>query len=208
MEIRYRTECFDDSWTDDEGNSWGGTYCVEVPYEWHILTVTLTARNFVDIITPRLVTQDEQERYALLMLTKGNRQYVGTPFDFNWLPFVTSYYGYRIHPIDQVKRMHTGVDIALPEGTPILAGGVGVVVESGYNGGYGYAILIYYGNGISARYAHCSVLHFTVGQTVQAGDIIALVGNTGASTGPHLHIEVIKNGRFLNPLFFVMGTID
>jgi len=178
-----------------------------VPYEWHILTVTLTARDFEDVIIPRL-TEDEQGRYNLLMLTKGNRQYVNSPFPFNWLPYVSDNYGYRIHPIDGTKEYHTGVDIALPEGTPILAGGAGVVAEAGENGDYGYAILIDYGGGISARYAHCSELFFTAGQTVQAGDIIALVGSTGASTGAHLHMEVIKDGRFLNPFFFVTGTVD
>ena len=141
------------------------------------------------------------------MLTHGMRQYVGNPFDENWLPYVSSKYGYRIHPISGVKDYHTGVDIGLPEGTPIKAGGAGTVLESGNNGNYGLAILIDYGNGITARYAHCSALNFTVGQTVQAGDIIALVGNTGSSTGAHLHMEVIKNGRFINPFFFVDGTV-
>jgi len=100
------------------------------------------------------------------------RQYVGNPFDYNWLPYVSSKYGYRIHPITGVKDYHTGVDIGLPEGTPIKAGGAGTVLESGNNGNYGLAILIDYGNGITARYAHCSALNFTVGQTVQVGDIM------------------------------------
>jgi murein DD-endopeptidase MepM/ murein hydrolase activator NlpD len=208
MEIRYRTEAYTDCWVDSKGEVHCYTYTVQVPYEWHILTVTLTAQNFVEVITPRLTTQDEQERYELLMKIKGNRQYIGNPFDFYWLPHVSSKYGYRIHPINGGKDYHTGVDIALPEGVPILAGGTGVVLQSGNNGGYGLTILIDYGNGISARYAHCSVLYFSMGQTVESGDVIALVGNTGASTGAHLHMEVIKNGQYLNPYFFVAGTID
>ena len=184
------------------------TYTVQVPYDWHVLTVTLTAQSFESVITPLLTTQDEQERYAVYLMTKGNRQYIGNPVGFNWLSYVSSGYGYRISPITGEKEYHTGVDIAVPVGTPIAAGGAGTVLESGSNGDYGLAILIDYGNGISARYAHCSQLNYSVGQTVQMGDIIALSGNTGNSTGPHLHVEIIKNGRFLDPFFFMDGTMN
>ena len=218
MEIRTRIEerTGSGSWTDDEGNthSYTYTYTVIVEYEWWILTVTLTAQDFESVIRSRLTAQttqeaqDELERFELLMITRGNRQYVGNPFDFYWVPHVSSKFGYRIHPISGDRSFHTGIDIALPEGTPILAGGSGVVTQSGWNGGYGYSITIYYGNGISALYAHCSVLFFTVGQEVEPGDVIAHVGSTGDSTGPHLHMEVMKNGQFLNPIFFVMGNVD
>jgi len=204
VEIRTRIETR--TGTDENGNSY--TYTVIVEYEWHILTVTLTARNFMEIIRSRLTTQDDIERFELLMITKGNRQYIDNPFDFYWRPFISSHFGYRIHPISGERSFHTGIDIAVPQGTPILAGGSGVVTLSGWHGGYGYTVIIYYGDGISALYAHCSVLLVTVGQTVETGDIIALVGSTGNSTGPHLHLEVIKNGRFLNPLFFVVGTVN
>ena len=134
-----------------------------VAYDWHILTVTLTAQNFESVVMSRLTTQDEQERYAVNMMMKGNRQYIGNPLGVFWLPYVTSNYGYRVHPITGEKNYHTGVDLILPEGTPLVAGGVGVVVQSGDNGDYGLAILIDYGNGIQARYAHCSVLYFSAG---------------------------------------------
>ena len=204
--IEIRTLIETGTGTDADGNSY--SYTVTVEYEWHILTVTLTVRNFTDMIRARLATQDEQERFELLMITKGNRQYIDSPFDFYWLPFVSSHFGYRIHPISGERSFHTGVDIALPEGTPILAGGTGIVTLSGWHGGYGYTVIIDYGDGISALYAHCSALLVTVGQTVQTGDIIALVGTTGNSTGPHLHLEIRKNGRLLNPIFFVMGTVN
>ena len=183
-------------------------YEVEVEYEWHILTVMLTARSFTDVISPMLTTQEQQERYAVYLMVKGNRQYVENPIGINWLSYVSSGYGYRISPIDGTKEYHTGVDIALPVGTPIKAGGAGKVLESGNNSSYGLAILINYGNGITARYAHCSQLNYTVGQTVKAGEIIALSGDTGTVTGPHLHAEVIKNGRYISPFFFMHGTVD
>jgi hypothetical protein len=180
----------------------------EYDVEWHVLTVTLTAQDFEEIITARLETEEEQERYALNMLIKGNRQYIRTPLSYNWLPYVTSNFGYRLCPFTEEKQFHTGIDIALPEGTPLLAGGAGIVMEAGEYGDYGLTILINYGKGISARYAHCSELFFSQWESVDVGDIIALSGDTGASTGAHLHMEIIKSGKYLNPLFFMGGTTD
>jgi murein DD-endopeptidase MepM/ murein hydrolase activator NlpD len=191
------------SWTDSEGNGHSET----IYYTYYILQTTLTTRPFWEVIAPLLTTQDERDRYDVYMFLHGNRQYVGSPFDFNWLPYVSSYYGYRVHPISGEKDFHEGVDIALPVGTEIKAGGEGVIVEAGNGGSYGLTLLVDYGDGITARYAHCSALLAGVGQTVDTGDVIALVGNTGNSTGPHLHMEVIKNGRRLNPLYFVDGTV-
>lgn len=185
----------------------GGSTTRTVYYNYYILQTTLTARPFESIISPLLSTQDERDRYDIYMLLHGNRQYIGNPFDFQWLPYVSCYYGYRVHPISGVKDYHSGVDIAVPTGTAIKAGRSGVVLEAGNNGGFGLTMLIDYGGGVSARYAHCSSLHVSAGQTVCTGDIIALSGNTGTSTGPHLHMEVIKEGRYLNPLYFVDGTI-
>jgi len=191
-------------WTDEDGTR----HSERIYYNYYILQTTLTARSFEDVIGPLLTTQDEQDRYEIYMFLHGNRQYVGSPFAFCWLPYVSSYYGYRVHPISGEKDYHAGVDIAVPTDTEIQAGGKGVVLESGYNGGYGLCLLVDYGKGITACYAHCSALLAGVGQTVELGDIIALSGNTGSSTGPHLHMECIKNGSYLNPLYYVDGTVN
>jgi murein DD-endopeptidase MepM/ murein hydrolase activator NlpD len=175
-------------------------------YEWRILTTTLTARSFSDVIAPRITTQEQRERYGVYMFLHGNRQSVGNPFSFTWAQYVSSYYGYRVHPIGDAKDYHTGVDIAVPTGTEILAGGNGVVLEAGNGGNYGLTLLVDYGKGITARYAHCSALNVGAGQTVRLGDVIALVGSTGNSTGAHLHLEIIKDGEYLNPLYYVDGT--
>lgn len=92
------------------------------------------------------------------------------------------------------------MDLAVPTGTPIRAALPGTVTVSKYNaGGYGYYVCIDHGNGLATLYGHCSKLLAKVGQTVQAGDIIALSGSTGRSTGPHLHFEVRVNGERTNP---------
>ena len=204
VEIRYRTETRTGSYTDSQGNSHSYTYTVEVPYEYHILNINLTAQSFTSIIFPRM-NAAELERFNIYMITKGNRQYLQSPFgDLNWLPFVSSYYGYRVHPISGEKDLHRGLDIALPTGTEILAGQAGTVTFAGDSGGYGLLVVLDNGEGLVSKYAHCSALLVSVGQTVEAGQPIAKVGNTGTSTGPHLHLEIFKDGRYLNPLFFTV----
>ena len=123
-----------------------------------------------------------------------------SPIGSGWESRVTSEFGNRIDPITGQRRGHTGMDLAVPTGTPIRAALPGTVTASKYNaGGYGYYVMIDHGNGLSTLYGHCSQLLARVGQTVQAGDIIALSGSTGRSTGPHLHFEVRVNGERTNP---------
>lgn len=136
----------------------------------------------------KLVVQGTKERPktvatgAFLMPTRGR---------------LTSSYGRRW------GRMHNGLDIAAPTGTPIKAADGGTVVYSGARGSFGYMVEINHGNGYVTRYAHASKLHVKVGQKVYKGQHIANVGNTGRSTGSHLHFEVLKNGSNVNPSSFV-----
>ena len=173
-------------------------------YDWHILNVTLTAKSFSGVIFPRM-NADQLKRYNLLMATKGNRQCLSSPFgEINWLPYVTSDYGYRVHPISGEKNYHMGIDIGLPAGTDILAGQAGTVTFAGDSGSYGLVVVLDSGAGLVSKYAHCSGLLVGEGQEVKAGDVIARVGSTGNSTGPHLHLEIIKEGHYLNPLYFAV----
>jgi len=204
VEIRTRVETHTGTGIDGDGNPYTYTYEVEVEYEWHILNVTLTSRPFFQVINDRM-DSDQRQHYALLMQSRGFRQMVLSPFDFNWIPFISSHYGWRIHPISGGKQLHLGVDIAVPTGTPILAAHSGMVTFVGDMGGYGLVVFLCDGNEIVTVYAHCDTLLVTTGQWVEVGDVIATVGSTGDSTGPHLHFEVIRNGRHLNPLFFAMA---
>lgn len=114
--------------------------------------------------------------------------------------YVTSGFGYRKHPILKTRRLHAGIDIPAPTGQPIYAAGDGTVVVSGTYGGYGKAIVIDHGEGLSTVYAHQSRLGVGVGDDVLAGDTIGYVGSTGFSTGPHLHFELRLGGSPTNPL--------
>lgn len=115
-----------------------------------------------------------------------------TPVDFNWYSSVTSYYGYRIHPISGANQLHNGMDIGAPEGTKVMAGLTGTVTTSAYNDSYGNYVVIKDSKGYELRYAHLSSRSVSEGASVTKGDEIGLVGNTGNSTGSHLHIELLK----------------
>lgn len=107
---------------------------------------------------------------------------------------ITSYFGTRSDPITGEFSTHGGTDIAAPQGTPILAAADGTVVAATWHNGYGYYVKIKHNNTYSTLYGHCSELHVSAGQKVKQGQLIAKVGSTGYSTGPHLHYEVIQNG--------------
>ena len=116
---------------------------------------------------------------------------------------LSSGYGMRRSPVTRRYKMHSGIDIAAPRGTPVLATGAGTVVLSEYNSGYGNFIEIDHGGGIVSRYAHNSRRMVEVGDEVLRGDLIATVGSTGQSTGPHLHYEILVDGEFVDPIEFI-----
>lgn len=110
----------------------------------------------------------------------------------------------RFHPILHTSRAHEGIDVVAPMGTPIVAPAAGRVISSGRERSYGLSVEIDHGNGIVTRYAHASRLMVTAGQRVTRGQVIAAVGNSGLSTGPHLHYEIHLRGKAVDPLTFVM----
>lgn len=125
------------------------------------------------------------------------------------LKSMASGFGWRIDPIYKTSRMHTGVDFTADIGTEVYATGDGVVevVESGA-WGYGKSIVINHGFGYKTRYAHLSAFKIRAGQKVKRGELIGLVGNTGKSTGPHLHYEVEMNGNKINPINFFHSDLS
>ena len=127
----------------------------------------------------------------------------GRPIVKGWL---SSYYGMRTHPISGRREMHKGIDFAGKLGGPVIAVAKGVVTYAGKRYNYGRLIEIAHGNGYSTRYAHNSRLLVSVGDTVEKGFQIAEIGSSGRSTGPHVHFEVLKNGRQINPVRFIRAS--
>ena len=121
---------------------------------------------------------------------------------------ITSYFGYRTDPMYKVAKLHTGIDFAGPVGTHIYCTGDGIVekvITSG--GGYGNNIIVNHGYGYKTRYAHIKKAHVKEGQRVKRGQYIADMGNSGKSTAPHLHYEVIKNDNPINPINFFFNDL-
>ena len=211
-----RTRPLDSTDSEDEsaGEPEEETYTVAIPITdiatiWSNIqtalgeTVTEEQRNNVDSIY-NLV------RYGSATGTEGwipgaEVPFIGadgfcSPVGSSWESRVTSEFGYRSDPFTGQTKGHTGIDIAVPTGTPVRAALPGVVTKATYNaGGYGYYVMIDHGNGMVTLYAHNSKLLVSVGDTVEAGDTVSLSGSTGRSTGPHLHFEVRVNGQRVNP---------
>ncbi|MGC2872423.1 murein hydrolase activator EnvC family protein [Ihubacter sp. rT4E-8] len=114
--------------------------------------------------------------------------------------YITSPFGFRIHPVTGVYTGHTGIDIGVGMNSPVYAAADGRVIVAGSYGGYGYAVVIDHGSGISTLYGHNSSVNVSVGQNVSRGQVIASSGSTGVSTGPHLHFEVRVNGAYVDPM--------
>ena len=164
-----------------------------------------------NIETERMIDELQADADAMTSTIQGsgssssNSTYIGGQLAWPTpsTSYITSKFGYRIHPIYGYRKFHTGIDIGAGSGSRIVAANSGTVILSGWNGGYGKCIVVDHGGGITTLYAHCSKLLVGRGATVSRGQTIAKVGSTGNSTGPHLHFEVRVNGVYKNPLNYV-----
>lgn len=130
------------------------------------------------------------------------------PISNKQLVAIASGFGFRIHPIYKVKKLHTGIDFAAPIGTPIYATADGKVEEVSVKfSGYGKMVVINHGFGYKTRYAHMHDFAVRTGQNVKRGELIGYVGDTGVSTAPHLHYEVMMNGVLINPVHYFFNDL-
>ena len=177
------------------------TYEEEEEYTVTILEVTLTAKD-LNVVAAGHMDSEQKEIFALYNETHGLTQQFYTPLDLYWYNYVSSYYGYRINPVTGAEQFHRGVDIAVPTGTTVLAAMDGTVTTAAYDSYYGNYVVIEDSKGYCTKYAHMDTLSVSAGQAVKHGDTIGTTGNTGSSTGSHLHIECLYNGEYYNPLFY------
>ena len=177
------------------------TYEEEEEYTVTILEVTLTAKD-LNVVAAGHMDSEQKEIFALYNETHGLTQQFYTPLDLYWYNYVSSYYGYRINPVTGAEQFHRGVDIAVPTGTGVLAAMDGTVTTATYDSYYGNYVVIEDSKGYCTKYAHMDMLSVSAGQSVKHGDSIGTTGNTGSSTGSHLHIECLYNREYYNPLFY------
>lgn len=130
------------------------------------------------------------------------------PIENKKLERMASGFGWRVDPVYKITKFHEGMDFTCPVGTGVHVTGDGTVETVNYSyGGYGNEIIVNHGFGYRTRYAHLSKFKVTVGQKIKRGDIIAFTGNTGKSTGPHLHYEVLKSGSAVNPAYYYYNDL-
>lgn len=152
----------------------------------------------------KLKAEADRLTAEIINLMDKDSPYVGG--EFTWpcpaSRYISSSFGNRLHPTLNVWKFHTGIDIGCSAGKDIVAAASGKVIMSQWYGGYGNCVMIDHGGGIVTLYGHASKLLVSKGQVVKQGQVIALVGSTGRSTGPHLHFEVRKNGQYIDPMSY------
>ena len=176
-------------------------YEEEEEYTVTILRVTLTVTPLESVVAGRM-DSEQTEIFGAYTETKGGLQVFASPVDYYWYYYISSYYGYRKNPNTGAEELHRGVDIAVPTGTFVYAAHDGTVTEATYDSYYGNYVVITDSKGYTTKYAHMDSLNVSAGQSVKKGDNIGKSGNTGSSTGSHLHIECLYNGEYYNPLFY------
>lgn len=160
--------------------------------------------GMIDRLARRIEDREQQLR-MLDMVTSRQKlekeRYVqGRPITWGWL---SSKYGYRSDPFTGKRTWHAGVDLAGKEGSDIISVAGGVVTYADERYGYGNLVEVDHGDGLVTRYAHAKTIKVNVGDVVQKGEVLALMGSTGRSTGPHVHFEVIRNGKSENPETYI-----
>lgn len=170
-----------------------------------VLNAATYERETAEQAYRELIETSRQIEQLIKRIQSGEKNIGGSTGTMVWPAEgeITSPFGWRVHPIFGTQRLHTGIDIGADYGDAVGAADGGVVIHSDWMGGYGNAVIIDHGNGISTLYAHNSQLLVDEGQTVAKGQIVARCGSTGYSTGPHVHFEVRQNGSPVNPLNYL-----
>jgi murein DD-endopeptidase MepM/ murein hydrolase activator NlpD len=173
-------------------------------------TAPLSSLDFMKALDELALQIDDRQRQLevldQLVSQRELRQAVspaGRPISEGWL---SSYYGKRTDPFSGRQEMHKGIDFAGKMGSDVLATAAGVVTWAGKRYGYGLLVEINHGNGLVTRYGHAQEILVKVGDRVEPGERIALMGSSGRSTGPHVHYEVLKNGQQVNPTKYVRAS--
>lgn len=165
----------------------------------------------MDILSKRIVVQSKSLDDIVKMAENKEEMLASIPaiqpVKKEQLTRMASGYGMRMHPILKIRKMHEGMDFTAKPGTPIYASGNGTVTRAEKSSSFGNVVYINHGYGYQTVYAHMKKISTRKGRKVKRGDIIGYVGNTGRSVSPHLHYEVIKDGRHVNPIYYYYGDL-
>jgi len=173
--------------------------------------LVIETQKKIDRLAKQLTAQSKSYDELKVLITRKKELIAAIPsiqpISNKDLNRIASGFGMRMHPVYKIIKPHTGIDFTASIGTEIYATGNGAVEEVEFMQGYGKTVVINHGFGHKTLYAHCSRFNVRVGQRVTKGDVIAFVGNTGISTAPHLHYEVLKNGKPVDPINFFFNDL-
>ena len=194
-----------------DAGSGGNLYDIFLSSTYNPLITSLDTR--LDLLAKKLVIQSKSYDEVVEMAVNKEKRLSARPaiqpISIKELYHFGSAFGFRVHPILHVFRMHAGIDLTCPRGTSIFATADGVVREAGYtSGGYGNKILVDHGYGYVTLYGHCDKVFVKRGDRVNRGDVIGAVGSTGLSMAPHLHYEVHVNGKPVNPINYYANDLS
>lgn len=181
----------------EDGNPVMETFMAKICY------ITLEVRPLDEIILERL-DAEQKEAFDTYMLSSGGQQVYANCLPDDWSSLISSKFGERIHPITKERTFHNGVDIAVPEGTPLYSSAGGMVTTSAYSDTAGHYIIVTMDNGWSIKYMHLASRDVSAGDIIMRGQFLGETGNSGRSTGPHLHLEVRDaNDNPIDPTFMI-----
>ena len=190
--------------------------------EWNVITVSQKGNIKDVIISNNIVEINEKKEIVISKENKKLKKEVKPDYVVDNLPNpnitnskvftsplkessfrISSKFGYRIHPVYKTKKFHGGIDLAAPKNTPVYSVKAGIVVHSGFVKGYGNYIIVKHEDGYKSAYAHLNIIKVKNGSQIRQGDEIGSVGKTGTATGYHLHFELIKSNKKVDPKFII-----
>lgn len=167
-----------------------------------VLNVTMTNKSLRSVIISRM-DDNQKEMYDLIYSTKGNLQMYETPIELNWYGYISQYYGYAINNISGVREFHNGVEINVAEGTEVQSAMKGTVTSVGSDSNYGNYVVTQDKKGYQIKYAHLQNVTVSNGDAVEKDTGIGKSGSTGSVTGSQLYLELVKDGTYYNPIFYI-----
>ena len=162
--------------------------------------------NFLDALSTDIKMEEVRQQELLVNLSKNRNALSSTPSIWPVKGWVSSGFGYRISPFTSYRSFHKGLDITAKIGTPIKAPATGTIIFTGWDGAYGRCVVINHGSGLVTRYAHLDRIAVETGQYMQRNEVLGYVGNSGRTTGPHLHYEVRLNGVCVDPMRYILNN--
>ena len=180
--------------------------------DWKYADIVSEVSKNIDVLNKQLVIQSKSLDEIVISAKEKDKMLSHLPaiqpIANKDMTRLASGFGMRMHPILKIGKMHAGTDFAAHTGTPIYATGDGKVKLAGRSGGYGNVVIINHGYGYETLYGHMSKTKAKTGQNVKRGDIIGYVGSTGLSTGPHLHYEIHKDGKPIDPISYFYQDVS